>query len=246
MDPFDTTENTEPPMRSYRPLVLLTLSVIIVQILISVLTYPFLPAWVPSHWDAAGRINSYMPKLINALIYPIISAFLYVVLRVVAGASPRLGRDSKYANLQFLHITLLAVVVLMLIMQLITTTVALGIPVDVVFVLNIVLSLLFIVIGNYMGRVRRNFWAGIRTPWTLASDTVWERTHRVGGWLFVLVGILGLLLGFVPGVHIWGLIGLLLAATIFLYVYSYIVYRRLSTEGAEPLSPPFDRDHSEV
>jgi uncharacterized membrane protein len=222
----------------------LVLLVIVIQILISVLTYPFLPALVPSHWDAAGRINGYMPKLINALIYPIISTFLYVMLRAVAGVGPRLGRDNQRANLQFRHITMVAVVILMLIVQIITTTVALGIPVDVVFVLNIALGLLFIVIGNYMGRVRRNFWAGIRTPWTLASDTVWERTHRVGGWLFVLVGALGLLLGFVPGVHIWGLIVLLFAATIFLYVYSYIAYHRLSTVEAEPLSPPFDQDRS--
>jgi immunity protein, SdpI family len=99
---------------------------------------------------------------------------------------------------------------------------------------------LFIFLGNYMGKLRRNFWAGIRTPWTLTSDVVWERTHRLGGWFFVLAGLSGVIMSFTPALHLWGLIVVILIVVIVLFVYSYVIYQHYTVEGKEPLSPPFD------
>ena len=95
-------------------------------------------------------------------------------------------------------------------------------------------------IGNYLGKLRRNFWAGIRTPWTLLNDTVWERTHRFAGWLFVGTGAIGIVLSFVPAVRVWGVIGLLLLDTLLACVYSYVIYQRLEVRGQDSVSPPFD------
>ncbi|HEU5228101.1 MAG TPA: SdpI family protein, partial [Ktedonobacteraceae bacterium] len=99
---------------------------------------------------------------------------------------------------------------------------------------------LFIFLGNYTGKMRRNFWMGIRTPWTLASAVVWERTHRLGGWLFVAVGLLGIPLSFVPALRLWGIVIPIIAVSIFLYIYSYVCYQRQIQSGHEPLSPPFN------
>ena len=98
----------------------------------------------------------------------------------------------------------------------------------VVTVITLLVGGLFVVVGNYLGKVRRNFFVGIRTPWTLASDEVWARTHRVGGWLFVLAGIAivasaGGSRQLLPVV----LLASVGTAALISVAYSYVVYRKL-------------------
>jgi len=87
-------------------------------------------------------------------------------------------------------------------------------------------GLLFLILGNYMGKVRKNFFIGTRTPWTLASDEVWARTHRLGGWVFMLSGILLMGAAFLPGMMIPLVVAVVIAAFAPV-VYSYVLYRRL-------------------
>jgi len=74
----------------------------------------------------------------------------------------------------------------------------------------------------------------------LLGDVVWERTHRLGGWLFVLTGLSGVIMSFILGLRLWGLMAVLFIVIIVLVVYSYIIYQRYTVDGKEPLSPPFD------
>jgi uncharacterized membrane protein len=226
---------------SMSPAELLAWLIIIVQILVSIVTYPFLPDSVPSHWDASGQVNGYLPKLVNALLYPLLSIGIYALVRVLTTVGPRLGyQNQRKASIGVINLILDGVLLFMLIVQLTTTAVAVGVPIDLPFVICLSISLLFIFLGNYMGKLRRNFWAGIRTPWTLTSDAVWERTHRLGGWLFVLTGLLGVIMSFIPALRLGGLLVVILIVVIVLIVYSYVIYQRYTVEGKEPLSPPFD------
>ena len=242
--PEDTGEKLTPrsnPITSMSPATLLAVLIIIVQILVSIVTYPFLPDSVPSHWDASDQVNGYLPKLVNALIYPLISIGIYILVRVLMTVGPRLGyQNQSKASTGVVNLILDGILLFMLIVQLTTTAVALGVPIDLTFVICLSLSVLFIFLGNYMGKLRRNFWAGIRTPWTLTSDVVWERTHRLGGWLFVLTGLLGVVMSFIPALRLWGLTVVILIVVVVLVVYSYVIYQRYTVEGKEPLSPPFD------
>src|SRR5260370_40881496 len=129
----------------------------------------------------------------------------------------------------------------MLIVQLTTTAVALGVPIDLTFVICLSISVLFIFIGNYMGKLRRNFWAGIRTPWTLVSEVSWERTHRLGGWLFVVGGLLGIIMSVVPPLRYCGIITILVLIVVILVVYAYLIYLRAAASKGESFSPPFDQ-----
>ena len=93
--------------------------------------------------------------------------------------------------------------------------------------------MLFMVIGNFLGKVRKNFFLGIRTPWTLASDEVWAKTHRLGGWCFVLAGAIMIVMAFVgPGMS-W-LIYLIVAIALAPVVYSYFAYRNIEGFGPDP------------
>ena len=88
-------------------------------------------------------------------------------------------------------------------------------------------GLLFIVVGSLLRKAKRNFFIGIRTPWTLSSDTVWEKTHQLGSVLFMFSGVLAVIGGFIGGnVAFWMLFVPLIGSTVFLLVYSYVLYQR--------------------
>jgi uncharacterized membrane protein len=242
MNPSENNgDKLTPRTTFFTPAILFALLIIAAQILVSLVTYPFLPATVPTHWNAAGQVDSYTPKWVNAVLFPLISIGVYVLIRLLLAAGPRLGyQNSRRANMEIVNLIINGVLLLMLVLQLVVTAFSLGMNIDINFVVILSISILFIFIGNYLGKLRRNFWAGIRTPWTLASDAVWERTHRFGGWLFVIGGLLGVIMSFIPVLRVWGFIVVVVAIVVILYVYSYIAYQRYTVEGHEPLSPPFD------
>lgn len=242
MEPSENAGDKVSPTPSFfNGTTILALLIIVAQILTSAGTYPFLPPMVPSHFDAAGNVNGYMPKLVNAILLPGISIVLFFILRFVTQIGPNLGyRNQRRANTQVVSLIMVGILLFNLVIQLLTTAYALGAKVDISLVVTLAVSALFVFLGNYLGKLRRNFWAGIRTPWTLASDIVWERTHRLGGWLFVLVGFTGLITSFFPPLRLIGLFVPLIVVVIILVVYSYIAYQRYTVEGKEPLSPPFD------
>ncbi|HVB73592.1 MAG TPA: SdpI family protein [Ktedonobacteraceae bacterium] len=245
MEPSEHSgDKVSPKSWPFNATTMLAILIIVAQVCISVGTYPFLPPMVPSHFDAAGNINGYMPKLVNALLYPGMSTALYLLLRFLMQAGPNLNyRSQRRANKAVVNLIAVGILLFLLLIQLLTTAYALGVKIDISLVVELALSVLLIFLGNYMGKLRRNFWAGIRTPWTIASDVVWERTHRLGGWLFVLVGLLGIISAFIPPLRVWGLFVPIIAVVVILYVYSYIIYQRYTVEGKEPLSPPFDGGH---
>ncbi|GAC1422464.1 MAG: SdpI family protein [Ktedonobacteraceae bacterium] len=239
---MDPTENRSKihPSAPYSSTTIVALLIIGLQIAIAAGTYPFLPAIVPSHWDAAGNVNGYLPKFTNALIVPLLSIGIFLLMRILLATGPRLTDQDPRATQRISSLLLIGILLFMLVMQIITLAIPLGLPINVSFVINLAVSILFIFIGNYLGKLQRNFWAGIRTPWTLSSDITWERTHRLGGWLFVGVGVLGIITAFVPFLRIWGVVSLVLLVSAILVIYSYVVYRQVETSDRNPLSPPID------
>lgn len=219
-------------------------AIIAIQIVIAVYGFAVLPDTVPIHWGANGQANGYGPKWMGTFLNPLISIGIYVLIRVLLAASPRLsGRQSMTANLKVAKIVLAGIMLFMLIIQLVTIAQSLGVGFDMAMVVMLALSLLFIFLGNYMGKIQRNFWMGIRTPWTITNAIVWERTHRLGGWLFVAVGLIGVPCSFIPSLRLGGILVPIIAVSIFLYIYSYVCYRQQMQEEHESLSPPFDSDN---
>jgi uncharacterized membrane protein len=90
--------------------------------------------------------------------------------------------------------------------------------------------LFFALIGNVLGKVKRNFWMGVRTPWTLADPVVWDRTHRVAAWLFVITGLIGGVMALL-GVHPIACFVVLMIGALTPVIYSLVLYKHLEREG---------------
>ena len=185
---------------------------------------PRLPDLVPTHWDARGHVNGYMQKPFGVYVLPFTMLALHILLEVLprfaSGKSRQTSLGSAY---QMVHTATLG---FLLFVTMISLRAAAGERMPIAQAVGVALGLLLIVIGNFLGKVRRNFFLGIRTPWTLASDEVWLRTHRLGGKTFVFGGVL-VIVGVALGANIGFTSLVALLAGLIPAVYSYLVHRRL-------------------
>ena len=241
----DSNDKLTPKPAPHNPVDILIWTIISIQVIVAIFGLMVLPDTpVPIHWGANGQPDGYASKWLAMPLHPLTSIALYVLLRVLLVAGPRLGaRQNATANLKVAKTVLAGIMLFTLIIQLATIAHILGVAFDMPTVMMLAVSVLFIFLGNYMGKLRRNFWMGIRTPWSLTNEVVWERVHRLGGWLFVGVGLIGIVCSFIPLLRLWGIVVPLIALAIFLYIYSYVCYRQQMRGEHDPLSPPFDGEN---
>jgi uncharacterized membrane protein len=194
--------------------------------------YPSLPEQIPTHWNVQGEVDDYTAKPWGVVILPLSAIFTFVIMRLIPAISPKGFRTEQFADV--INIITVALVGFMSGVAILVLLEASGRNVHINEMIFAGVGLLFIVLGNYMGKVRKNFFIGIRTPWTLASDEVWSRTHRLGGRVFVLIGFFMFLNAFVrfpAQLLIWSIVVVALVPV----VYSYVLYRKL--EGFSPDDP---------
>lgn len=214
---------------------IVSLIFVVVMLGVVVWIYPHLPAQAPIHWDAHGNVNGWMPRFWAAANWPLAMlgfALLFAVLPVI---SPRKFEIKPFARSY--GIIVLAIQAFMLVVGTIALLAGAGYHISMDLVAPVAVGALLMVIGNFMAKFRKNFFIGIRTPWTLTSDVVWERTHRLAGWLFVLAGlawIAGGLLHASPVV----LVVAALAAGFIPAIYSYFLYQRVERRPHSQESRP--------
>jgi uncharacterized membrane protein len=200
------------------------LGLLVLAFAVPALLYGRMPDDVPSHWNAYGEMDGTIAKPIGPFVGALACAFVYALYLALPRLSPR-GFDldrfrSAYDAIMVSLVAAMAVVSLAVALASVGVALAMG-P-----VIGVTIGVLFAVMGNYMGKVQRNFFVGIRTPWTLASEEVWLRTHRLAGKLFVASGVvLAVSSFFGPGL-VAGVIFTLVASFVPV-VYSYVLHRKL-------------------
>jgi uncharacterized membrane protein len=189
------------------------------------IAWPFAPERIPAHWNAYGQIDRYGGKFEGLLMLPLMALGLYLLLIVVPKLDP--GR-ANYDRFRIAYaIIRIAILALLAAIQTVILLVAFGVHVEMNLVVMPLMGVMLIVLGGVMGKIRPNWFVGVRTPWTLSSKLSWSRTHRLGGWLFILVGLLAIGLAFAPqpwGLFVW--MSSIVVATLGLVVYSYFVWRQ--------------------
>lgn len=208
----------------------LSILMIAVTVIVALVLYPGLPDPMPSHFNAAGEPDGYMAKLPNVLILVSTPVFMLLLMKVIPMISPKGYRTEGFADT--IHVLQLVLVAFGSIVAVVVFLKASGLQIDLVTIVTAATGVLFVVIGNYMGKFRKNFFIGIRTPWTLASDEVWVRTHRLGGWLMLGAGLFMIVAAF-AGIGPGWMVAAVLVAALFPVLYSYLLYRRIEGFEAE-------------
>jgi uncharacterized membrane protein len=190
--------------------------------------YPRLPETVATHWNLHGVANGWGPRWVLFLVGPALMVVLMLLMRVLPWLSPKNFEVDTF-RVTYLQIMLILVCVAGY-LQLVLLWVAMGHAMNVGRAVVGGVCLLYMLLGNLMAKVRRNFYVGIRTPWTLASERVWNVTHRFGAKTMVVGGLLGLLLT-VAGFYGWPVLVVLLAGALAPVVYSLVVYKQMEARG---------------
>lgn len=192
---------------------------------LAVYLYPDIPDPMPTHRDLNGAIDGVSTKAWGMTLSLMLPLLLFLVLKLLPLISPQGFRMEKFQNvMDILVLTITLAVSGMSAMALIAATGS-GVPVGTWRAL--ILGSTFLVVGNFLGKIRRNFFVGIRTPWTLASEEVWARTHRVGAWLFMLAGLAIVFLAGDPEKFLVVLLAAVGAAAIISVAYSFLLYWKL-------------------
>lgn len=207
-------------------------TIIIVSILILAVTVAGLLLWnrlpdqMASHWNVNDEVDGYMPKVWGVFMLPLIALGMFLLFLLIPSIDPLKANIAKFREAFNLFIVL--IVAFMVYLHALTLLWSLGYTgFGMSQAMLPAMGLLFIFAGYLLRRAKRNFFIGIRTPWTLSSDRVWDRTHQVGAILFTASGVLALLGSFLGGLTAFVMIMVpILGSTLFLVVYSYVLYQK--------------------
>lgn len=207
-------------MRKWIPLL-----IVVAAFISSAVVFQRLPETMPTHFDISGQPNGWSSRLFGAWVVPLFLLCMWGLVRVLPAIDPRGGNYAKFGG-AFEGI-IVSIMLFMLGMHIVVLRASLGHPVAMQRVLPFAIGVLFIVIGNLLPRARPNWFVGIRTPWTLSSDRVWEKTHRLGGHLFVAGGVIIAVAAFAwtKWAHVVLVTVVTLCAAIVL-IYSYLEWKR--------------------
>jgi uncharacterized membrane protein len=198
----------------------------------SIWAYPQLPAEVATHFDLDGDPNGWSSRLVATILVPLLGLVMAGAFVVLPRIDPRRANYTLFSPTYWTIVN--ALLVLVAGVHVLMLGKALGWVVDMSRVAGLGVGGLFILLGNLMTRIRPNWFMGIRTPWTLSSDTVWRKTHRFGGVAFAIAGVCMVATAFVaaPWLRISAIVAVG-AAALGSVVYSYVIWKR-EQNGAAP------------
>jgi uncharacterized membrane protein len=216
---------------------LVQLALIAAMFLAAAIAWPYAPERMPIHWNLQGEVDGYGGKFVGLLLLPLVALGLYALLLVLPRIDPGYANYRSFAGAyNLIRVTL---VVFLAAIYAVTVAAAFGRAVDVGTIVTLGAGALFVVLGSVMGKIRPNWFVGVRTPWTLSSKLSWNKTHRLAGWIFIGLGPLVALTGILRSQ--WFFIAALVlggASLAWLVVYSYLVYRtdpnRVTPAGTSP------------
>lgn len=187
-------------------------------------TWTSAPDRIPVHWNISGDVDRWGGKFEGLLLVPLLALGLYVLLLFLPRIDPGRANYPAFAS-AFATVRLTLTAVLAAVYGIIYLWVR-GIEVRTDTWVPLILGVLFVVLGNVLGKVRPNWFVGIRTPWTLSSKLAWQKTHRAGRWVFIAMGLMFMALA------VWhrpwtayALLGVVVPGVVGLATYSYVVWR---------------------
>lgn len=215
---------------SNRNTFIVALVIIVVATIASAVIYPQLPEISASHWDAEGNVNGYMSSFWAAFLMPLVSVGLLLMFMAIPSIDPLKANITQFRNYYNIFVTV--IIVFMLVIHGITLAWNLGYDqFNIGMAIMPLVGLIFIVVGAVIRKAKRNFFVGIRTPWTLTSDYVWDETHKLGGILFMVAGVITVFTFPLGELGMWIVMPAALIAGFVPIIYSYILFVRQGKGG---------------
>jgi uncharacterized membrane protein len=200
------------------------LLIVVAAFVAGIYIYPLMPDKVASHWGIDGEVNGFIPKFWGVYLMPIISAAMLVLFFIIPRVDPKKHNIEKFIG----HFDGFIVLLFLFMAYIYGLTIAWNIGLGFVLIqwLAPALAILFYYCGVLISKAKMNWSIGIRTPWTLSSEKVWEEVHKTGGILFRVSGLLCLLSVVWPQCAVWFIMIPVLFSAVFSVVQSYVVYHR--------------------
>jgi uncharacterized membrane protein len=204
----------------------LTISLLISFYVIAFVFYPQMPDRMASHWNAAGAVDGYTSKFLGLFLLPFIATAVTALFLVIPIIDPLKANIAKF-RLYFDWFVVLFLVFFEYV-YILTILWNKNANFDFTQALLPATGILFIYIGIMLRNAKRNYMIGIRTPWTLANEEVWNRTHSLGGKLFIAAGVLSALGAIWPKYALFFVLGPILTVTLVTVIYSYVIYKQVA------------------
>ncbi len=209
-----------------RTTIIVVLLLVVAATIVGIVLWNRLPDPMASHWGVNDQVNGYMSKFWGVFLMPLITLGMMVLFLIIPSIDPLKANIAQFRDVFNLFITL--IVAFMLYIYILSLRWNLGYTdFGMSKAMLPAMGILFFFVGYMLRKAKRNFFIGIRTPWTLSSDKVWDETHRIGSVLFMISGALAFIGSFLGGMTaFWFLFVPLIGSTLITLVYSYVLYQR--------------------
>jgi len=201
------------------------LGIILLSFAIGIYFFPLLPDQLASHWNKKGEVDGYMGKFWGVFLMPIISVVLYLMFLIMPRIDPLKENVQKFRK--YFDGFIIGIMLFLLYIYVLTIAWNYGWRFNLVQYMSPALGVLFYLCGVLTKHSKPNWFIGIRTPWTLMNEKVWEKTHHLGGKLFKVAGVISIFGAVFPGYAFWLILIPALIAGIYPVIYSYLEYKKL-------------------
>ncbi len=203
---------------------IIILGIILISFIIGGYFYPQMPEKVASHWNAQGKVDDYMSKGWGLFLMPLMSVGFFLLFMLVPKIDPLKENIKKFRKYFDGFIVLL--ILFLFYVYLLTVFWNIGLRFNMSQLMTPAMGILFYYCGVLIENAKRNWFIGIRTPWTLSSETVWDKTHKIGSKLFKAAGIVAFLGILFPKQAIFFVIIPVILVTVYTLIYSYFEYQK--------------------
>ncbi|HET6991618.1 MAG TPA: SdpI family protein [Bacteroidia bacterium] len=203
---------------------------ILIPTILSIVNWNSFPDKIPTHWGIDGEVNDYSGKW-AVFLGPLVATGIYLLMLALPKIDPRKKNYDLFSGAYWM--IRIALVLLMSLVGVVTDLFSLGYHLNVGMIVQVSVLGLFLLLGNQMGRIRPNYFVGIRTPWTLDSEEVWTKTHRMGGRIWVGTSIALIICVFFIPIKIFAILFFvsIILITVIPVVYSYFIHKKIKSEN---------------
>jgi len=198
--------------------------IILLSFVVGIYFYPQMPEKMASHWNAQGQVDGYMSKFWGLFLMPLISAGLFLLFITIPKIDPLKHNIEKFRKYYDGFVVL--IIVFLFYLYLLTIFWNIGIRFSMTQLLAPAFGILFYYCGILTENAKRNWFIGIRTPWTLSNDAVWDKTHKIGGKLFKAAGVVAFIGIFFQGYALFFVLAPVILVAAYTIIYSYIEYQK--------------------